>query len=104
MGTVTADDHQSGSRAALLGGTTSFIEMLAPPRSDDLMEGVAHWKQLAEGNSACDYTFHIGVTKIDEETEAQLRELVTDGLRSIKVFLAYKGAFGVDDEIGRAHV
>lgn len=97
MGTVTADDHQSGSRAALLGGTTTFIEMLAPPRSDDLMEGVAHWKGLAAGNSACDYTFHLGVTKFDERTEAQLRELVAGGLTSFKVFLAYKGAFGVDD-------
>jgi len=97
MGTVTADNHSTGSRAALLGGTTTFIEMLAPPRSDDLMEGVAHWKQLAAGNTACDYTFHIGVTKFDDETEAQLRQLVAEGLSSFKIFLAYKGAFGVDD-------
>ncbi len=98
MGTVTADDHQSGSRAALVGGTTTFIEMLAPPRNADLMEGVAHWKQLAAGNSACDYTFHIGVTRFDDETEANLRKLVAEGLSSFKVFLAYKGAFGVDDD------
>lgn len=98
MGTVTADSHETGSRAALLGGTTTFIEMLAPPRSDDLMAGVAHWKQLAAGNTACDYTFHIGVTKFDDETEAQLRELVAEGLSSFKIFLAYKGAFGVDDD------
>jgi len=98
MGTVTADDHSSGSRAALLGGTTTFIEMLAPPRSDDLLEGVAHWKKLAGGNTACDYTFHVGVTRFDEETEANLRSLVKEGLSSFKVFLAYKGAFGVDDD------
>ncbi len=98
MGTVTADTHETGSRAALLGGTTTFIEMLAPPRGQDLMEGVAHWKGLAAGNSACDYTFHIGVTQFDDDTEAQLRQLVADGLSSFKVFLAYKGAFGIDDD------
>ncbi len=98
MGTVTADTHETGSRAALLGGTTTFIEMLAPPRGEDLMAAVAHWKGLAAGNSACDYTFHIGVTQFTEETEAQLRQLVSEGLSSFKVFLAYKGAFGVDDD------
>ena len=98
MGTVTADSHQTGSRAALLGGTTTFIEMLAPPRGNDLMEGVAHWKDLARGNTACDYSFHIGVTQFDDETEAQLRQLVAEGFTSFKVFLAYKGAFGIDDE------
>ena len=49
-------------------------------------------------NSASDYTFHIGVTKFDDETEATLRELVADGMTSFKVFLSYKGFFGVNDE------
>ncbi len=98
MGTVTKDDHASASRAALVGGTTTYIEMLAPPQGNDLEEAVAHWKQLAEGNSACDYTFHVGVTEWTDRTEAQLRDIVASGLTSFKVFLAYKGAFGLDDE------
>lgn len=98
MGTVTKDDHASASRAALVGGTTTYIEMLAPPRSDDLAEAVALWKGLAGGNSACDYTFHLGITRFDDETEAHLRRFVAEGLTSFKVFLAYKGAFGIDDE------
>jgi dihydropyrimidinase len=39
----------------------------------------------------------MGVTKFDETTEAELREIVAEGVASFKVFLAYKGAFGVDD-------
>ena len=39
----------------------------------------------------------MGVTKFDDKTEAQLREIVKRGISSFKVFLAYKGAFGVDD-------
>jgi dihydropyrimidinase len=51
----------------------------------------------AAGKSACDFTFHMGVTKYDSATEAQLREIVGSGISSFKIFLAYKGAFGVDD-------
>ena len=98
MGTVTKDTHASGSQAALVGGTTTFIEMLAPNRNEDLREGYAHWRALAEGNSASDYTFHIGVTRFDDKTEGVLRELVADGMTSFKVFLAYAGFFGVTDE------
>ena len=97
MGTFAKDTHATGSQAALIGGTTTFIEMLAPAGSEDLMDGWRTWTGMAEGNSACDYSFHIGVTRWDEETEATLRELVGQGMTSFKVFLAYKGAFGIDD-------
>lgn len=98
MSTFAKDTHATGSKAALLGGTTTFIEMLAPNRNDDLMEGFELWSAKAEGQSACDYSFHIGVTKYDDKTEAQLREIVSRGLTSFKVFLAYKNFFGVNDE------
>ena len=98
MGAYAKDTHETGSQAALVGGTTTFIEMCAPAGSEDALEGYKHWKALAEGNAACDYAFHMGVTRFDETTEAQLRDIVADGTTSFKVFLAYKGAFGIDDE------
>ncbi len=98
MGTYSKDTHATGSQAALIGGTTTFIEMCAPAGSEDTLEGYQHWKSLAEGNAACDYAFHMGVTRFDEQTEAQLREIVADGTASFKVFLAYKGAFSLSDE------
>ncbi|CAM3226591.1 dihydropyrimidinase [Deinococcus saxicola] len=97
MGTFARDTHTTGSQAALVGGTTTFIEMLAPAGSDELRDGWNTWSQMAEGHSACDYTFHIGVTRWDADTERTLRELVADGMTSFKVFLAYKGAFGIED-------
>ena len=39
----------------------------------------------------------MGVAKFDEKTEKQLREIVKRGISRFKIFLAYKGAFGVDD-------
>jgi dihydropyrimidinase len=97
MGTFAKDTYETASKAALVGGTTTLIEMCCPARKDDALEGFKLWMSQAVGKSACDFTFHMGVTKFDEKTEGQLREIVRRGISSFKVFLAYKGAFGVDD-------
>ena len=97
MGTMAKDDYITGSEAALVGGTTTLIEMCCPARKDDALESFELWMKQAVGKSACDFTFHMGVTKFDDTTEKQLREIVKRGISSFKVFLAYKGAFGVDD-------
>jgi dihydropyrimidinase len=98
MATFARDTHATASKAALIGGTTTFIEMCCPSRNEDALDGYNIWKQKAEGNSACDYAFHMAVTRYDSDTEAQLREIVRDGTASFKVFLAYKNFFGVNDE------
>jgi dihydropyrimidinase len=98
MGTFAKENHAAASAAALIGGTTTFIEMASPSRKDDSLETYHIWKQKAEGNSACDYAFHVGVARYDARTEAQLTEVVKDGTTSFKIFLVYKNVFGVDDE------
>ena len=98
MGTFAKDSHETGSKAAVIGGTTTFIEMCCPNRNDDVLEGYQLWKGMAEGKSVCDYSFHMAVPKFDPKTEGQLREIVADGIASFKVFLAYKNFFGVGDE------
>jgi dihydropyrimidinase len=97
MSTFAKDTHETASIAALIGGTTTYIEMCCPNRNDDALAGYQLWKAKAEGHSACDYAFHMSVTKFAQETEAQLRQIVADGTASFKIFLAYKNFFGVDD-------
>jgi dihydropyrimidinase len=97
MATFAKDTHETGSIAALIGGTTTYIEMCCPNRNDDALEGYHLWKSQAEGKSACDYAFHMSVTKFAKETGSQLRQVVADGTASFKIFLAYKDFFGVDD-------
>jgi dihydropyrimidinase len=97
MGTYAKDDYISGSKAALVGGTTTLIEMCCPARSDDALKSFELWMSQAAGKSACDFSFHMGVTRFDDKSEKQLREIVKRGISSFKVFLAYKGALGVDD-------
>src|SRR5258705_2667572 len=97
MATFAKDTHETASIAALLGGTTTYIEMCCPNRNYDALEGYRLWKSKADGKSACDYAFHMSVTKFIKETKSQLRQIVADGTASFKIFLAYKNFFGVDD-------
>ncbi len=97
MGTYSKDTYETGSKAALAGGTTTLIEMCCPSRQEEALAGFETWMAQAAGKSACDFTFHMGVTKFDANSEKQLREIVKRGISSFKIFLAYKGAFGIDD-------
>ncbi len=99
MGTFAKDDYISASKAALVGGTTTLIEMICQGRdSRPLTDGFEFWMSQAVGKSACDFTFHQSVTRYDAQVEADLKEIVKAGVASFKVFLAYKGAFGITDE------
>src|SRR5471030_2374339 len=75
MGTFAKDTHTTASRAALVGGTTTFIEMICPGHDEKPVEAFELWLSKAEGASACDFSFHMGVTRFDEEAEADLREI-----------------------------
>ena len=97
MATFAKDTHETASVAALIGGTTTFIEMCCPSRTEDALAGYSLWKEKAAGKSACDYAFHMTVSRFDQNTETQLREIVHDGTTSFKIFLSYKNFFGVDD-------
>ncbi|MCH2161868.1 MAG: dihydropyrimidinase [Phycisphaerales bacterium] len=99
MGTNAIDDHDSATRAALVGGTTTIIEMICPGPDEEPREAFETWKGLAEAGANCDYTFHLSVVRFDELAERQIRELVAnEGVASFKIFLAYKGALDIADE------
>src|SRR5436305_2001615 len=98
MGTFAKDTHETASKAALVGGTTTFIEMICPGCSEKPLEAFELWLGKAQGNSACDFTFHMGATRYDDEAERDFKEIVKRGVSSFKIFLAYKGALGVTDE------
>jgi dihydropyrimidinase len=98
MGTFAKDTYETASQACLVGGTTTLIEMCCPSRTDELLKSYELWLGKAEGKSACDFTFHMGVSRFDKKAEGELRQIVKDGISSFKIFLAYKNFFGVTDE------
>ena len=96
-GTVSSDDFFTGQRAAAFGGTTCHIDFALQSKGKSLKEGVQSWKKKAEGKAAIDYSFHVAVTDPTEETICEIPSLKEEGVTSLKVFLAYKNVFQVDD-------
>jgi len=97
MGTYSKDTYTTGTQAALVGGTTTIFDMCCPSRAMSAQEGFDTWNAQSNGKACCDYSYHMGVTRFDADTADQLRAIVAAGVSSFKIFLAYKGAFGIDD-------
>lgn len=75
MGTTTADDFYSGTRAALAGGTTTVIDFALPRAGDgDLLAGLERYERVAKV-AACDYGFHVAVTNWSSRIEEQIGEI-----------------------------
>jgi dihydropyrimidinase len=97
MGTVSADDFETGTASGIAGGTTSIIDFCIPAPGMSLLDGLAEWKRRA-AKATADYTFHMAITSWGPNTADEMRAVVRDhGITSFKVFLAYKGAIMVDD-------
>jgi len=97
MGTETRDTYETASRAALLGGTTCFIDFVNPQRDQEPLECLETWDARSRGRAACDFTYHMTVSRFDAGIESQLREAVARGITSFKIYLAYKGIVGLED-------
>ena len=97
MGTVSADDFETGTAAGVAGGTTSIIDFVIPGRNDNYPKTLAWWHEKAQ-KSVADYAFHQAITWWGTDTAAYMRDCVTKlGMTSFKTFMAYRGAIGVDD-------
>lgn len=88
-GTVTADNFKTGSEAALIGGTTLFIDFATQDRGGTLADALAVWHGRADGNCACDYGFHMAVTDWNARTRDELHEMAAAGVTSFKAYYAY---------------
>ncbi|WP_133272533.1 dihydropyrimidinase [Hymenobacter radiodurans] len=97
MGTFSSDTHETGTRAALHGGTTTVIDFVLQKQGHSLREALTEWQGRATGNAVGDYSFHMAVTDFNEQTQAEIADMVAEGITSFKVFMAYKGALMIDD-------
>lgn len=98
MGTFSSDDFETGTRAALYGGTTTIIDFAFQTQGKSLKEGLGAWHEKARGKAIGDYAFHVVVTDFNEKVRGEIRDLVEkEGVTSFKTFMAYKGALMIDD-------
>ena len=97
MGTYSADDFESGTRAALSGGTTMVVDFVLPGQGQGLMDAAQMWHNKS-GRANCDYSYHMAVTWWGEKVWEGMEESVKAGITSFKHFMAYKGALMVNDD------
>ena len=61
MGTTSADHYESGTKAALSGGTTMVVDFCIPANGQPLLEAWAEWDKKSK--TACtDYAYHMCIT------------------------------------------
>lgn len=98
MGTYSSDSYETGTRAALYGGTTTVIDFILQQQGHSLNEALDEWQSRATGNAVGDYSFHMAVTDFNENTRTEIKDLIElHGITSFKTFMAYKGALMIDD-------
>ncbi|MBD0352940.1 MAG: dihydropyrimidinase [Flavisolibacter sp.] len=98
MGTFSSDSYETGTRAALYGGTTTVIDFILQKQGFSLQAALEEWRSRSDNNCVSDYSFHMAVTDFNENTKKEIRHFVEEeGITSFKTFMAYKGALMIDD-------
>ena len=97
MGTYAAETFESGTRAALSGGTTMVVDFALPSPGQGLLDAIRMWDNKST-MAACDYSFHMAITWWGEQVFDEMKEVVDRGVTSFKHFMAYKGALMVNDD------
>jgi dihydropyrimidinase len=99
MGTYSSDNYETGTRAALFGGTTTVIDYAIQSQGKSMHAALEEWHKKSDGNSFGDYSYHIAVTDLNSDSRLEIKDMITkEGITSFKVFMAYKGALMIDDE------
>jgi dihydropyrimidinase len=96
-GTTSADDFETGTRAAAFGGTTTLIDFAIQYKGQSLRAAFDTWMQKASSKAVADYSFHCIITDLPDARLEEMKELVRDGVTSFKLFMAYPGVFMLDD-------
>lgn len=96
-GTTSADDFETGTRAAVFGGTTTLIDFAIQYKNQSLRQAFDTWMSKASNKAVCDYAFHCIVTDVSGGQLSEMNDLVREGVTSFKLFMAYPGVFMLDD-------
>src|ERR1700744_3269831 len=100
-GTNSADDFETGTRAAAIGGTTTIVDFAIQARGTKMRTALDTWWKKAAGKACIDYGLHMIVTDLGSEQGRQgledMDDMVREGVASFKLFMAYPNVLMVDD-------
>jgi dihydropyrimidinase len=95
-GTISSDDFFTGTRAAAFGGVTTIIDFATQSKGESLKETATRRRSEAEDKVCIDYSLHLGVTDLTDETMVEIPVMIDHGYPSFKLFMAYP-ELAVDD-------
>lgn len=93
--TVSADDYESGTRAAACGGVTTVFDYTLQENGKSMLDEIADRDRLAAPKACVDYAFHGGISEVNDDRLNEVYDIVKQGFPSIKAYMTY--AFGLDD-------
>ena len=96
-GTTSADDFETGTRAAAIGGTTTIVDFAIQPKGTKMRAALDTWWKKAEGKACIDYGLHMVVTDLGTSGLEDMDDMVREGVASFKLFMAYPNVLMVDD-------
>ena len=99
--TVTADDFISGTKAAVVGGTTTVLDFATQERGMTMMDAFQKWSKKAEGSS-CHYGLHMDVSEWNEDRIAEIPRMIENGVTSFKMYMVYDNMRVSDGQIYEA--
>jgi dihydropyrimidinase len=97
MGTTAAETWESGTFAALSGGTTTVVDFVIPGEGG-LLQALAAWEGRATRQASSDYSYHMCITGWSQQIFEEMAAVVDRGINTFKHFMAYKGALMVNDD------
>ncbi len=93
---ASCDDFANGSKAAFAGGTTNFMDFVTPSKGQSLIEALSLRLKETE-SSLVDFSLHLGITWFAPSVLEEMKYCVQKlGVKSFKVYLAYKGSIGLE--------
>lgn len=96
-GTVSTDDFYTGHKAAAFGGTTCHIDFAIQAKGETLHQTVERWHKKSDSKAVVDYGYHMAITDLTEDVMNEIPSMGNEGVTTLKLFMAYKGLFQVDD-------
>lgn len=97
--TVTIDGFDTGTKAELAGGTTCIVDFATQNKGESLAYALKHWHEKADGKASCDYAFHLALSDWNPKIRKELEEVVSQGIRSFKLYTTYDAMVVNDKEI-----
>lgn len=97
--TRTADDFESGTKGALVGGTTTIIDFVNHKRGSSFTESLEYYRKISNNKCFTDYSFHMSISEWNLNLENEIEFMVKEGITSFKLYMAYKDILQVEDYV-----